>query len=103
MPNATENAVYRFAVFGDLGSKNPVSLARLQDETQMGHFDMILHNGDFAYNMRDHDGEYGDQFMRQVNQSKFRLIDKDRTNRRVRPLHDHGRQSRIGRRFQPVP
>lgn len=35
----------RFAVFGDMGNANAQSLARLQQETQRGHFDMILHVG----------------------------------------------------------
>ena len=38
-------------MFGDMGNKNARSMARLQEETQQGHFDMILHVGDFAYNM----------------------------------------------------
>lgn len=41
----------RLAVFGDMGNKNAQSLPRLQQETQRGHFDTILHVGDFAYDM----------------------------------------------------
>ncbi len=41
----------RFAVYGDLGNENPQSLARLQEETQKGQLDAILHVGDFAYDM----------------------------------------------------
>ena len=37
----------RLAVFGDLGSVNAKSLSYLQEETQMGHFDGILHVGEF--------------------------------------------------------
>ena len=35
----------RLALFGDLGSKNAKSLSYLQEETQKGHFDAILHVG----------------------------------------------------------
>ncbi|MGH0131341.1 UNVERIFIED_CONTAM: hypothetical protein FKN15_047685 [Acipenser sinensis] len=41
----------KFALFGDLGNDNPQSLARLQKETQLGMYDVILHIGDFAYDM----------------------------------------------------
>lgn len=41
----------RLAVFGDMGNKNAQSLPRLQQEAQRGHFDAILHVGDFAYDM----------------------------------------------------
>ncbi|XP_074654205.1 acid phosphatase type 7-like isoform X2 [Tubulanus polymorphus] len=56
----------RLAVYGDFGSKNAQSLARLQEETLKGHFDSILHIGDFAYNMATDNARVGDQFMRQV-------------------------------------
>lgn len=39
----------RLAVFGDLGSVNAKSLSYLQEETQMGHFDGILHVGEFNF------------------------------------------------------
>lgn len=34
-----------------MGNVNAQSLARLQEEVQKGHFDAILHVGDFAYNL----------------------------------------------------
>lgn len=37
--------VVRMAVFGDMGKDNAQSLPRLQEETQQGHFDLILHVG----------------------------------------------------------
>ena len=43
----------RLAVYGDMGNINAVSLPRLQRETQSGMYDMILHIGDFAYDMFD--------------------------------------------------
>ena len=41
----------KFAVYGDMGNANAQSLPRLQRETQKGMYDMILHIGDFAYDM----------------------------------------------------
>jgi len=35
----------RFAVFGDMGNVNAQSVGRLQEETQAGHFDAVLHVG----------------------------------------------------------
>lgn len=35
----------RFALYGDLGNENPQSLARLQKDTQLGMYDVILHIG----------------------------------------------------------
>jgi hypothetical protein len=35
----------RFAVFGDMGNENAQSVGRLQEETQNGKFDAILHVG----------------------------------------------------------
>uniref|UniRef100_A0A671L610 Purple acid phosphatase n=1 Tax=Sinocyclocheilus anshuiensis TaxID=1608454 RepID=A0A671L610_9TELE len=37
----------RFALFGDMGNENPQSLSRLQKETQMGMYDVILQNEKF--------------------------------------------------------
>nr|XP_006632576.1 PREDICTED: iron/zinc purple acid phosphatase-like protein isoform X1 [Lepisosteus oculatus]XP_015206299.1 PREDICTED: iron/zinc purple acid phosphatase-like protein isoform X1 [Lepisosteus oculatus] len=56
----------KFALFGDLGNENPQSLARLQKETQMGMYDIILHIGDFAYDMDEDNARIGDEFMRQI-------------------------------------
>jgi hypothetical protein len=39
------NFVVRTAVYGDMGSINAQSIPRLQEETQLGHFDLILHVG----------------------------------------------------------
>ena len=35
----------KLAVFGDMGNVNAQSLGRLQEETERGHFDAILHVG----------------------------------------------------------
>ncbi|CAH1784387.1 unnamed protein product [Owenia fusiformis] len=56
----------RFAVYGDMGNKNAVSMGRLQEETQLEHFDAILHVGDFAYDMDSDNARVGDEFMQQI-------------------------------------
>ncbi|XP_029937763.1 acid phosphatase type 7 isoform X1 [Myripristis murdjan] len=56
----------RFALYGDLGNENPQSLARLQKETQLGMYDVILHIGDFAYDLHEDNARIGDEFMRQI-------------------------------------
>ncbi|XP_050344414.1 acid phosphatase type 7 isoform X1 [Nymphalis io] len=65
-PPAGEDWVVRAAIYGDMGNKNAHSLSYLQDEAQRGHFDMILHVGDFAYDMDTDDALVGDEFMRQI-------------------------------------
>ena len=52
-PSVTESWSPRFAIYGDMGNKNAVSLPALQRETQSGTYDMILHIGDFAYDMHN--------------------------------------------------
>lgn len=54
------------ALFGDMGNENAQSLARLQQETQNGMYDTIIHVGDFAYDMNTDNARVGDEFMRQV-------------------------------------
>ena len=39
------------ALYGDMGNVNAVSLPTLQKEAQSGRYDLILHVGDFAYDM----------------------------------------------------
>ncbi|XP_063538363.1 acid phosphatase type 7-like isoform X2 [Cydia strobilella] len=56
----------RAAIYGDLGNKNAHSLPYLQEEAERGNFDLILHVGDFAYDMHDDNARVGDQFMRQI-------------------------------------
>uniref|UniRef100_A0A7E4ZS12 Purple acid phosphatase n=1 Tax=Panagrellus redivivus TaxID=6233 RepID=A0A7E4ZS12_PANRE len=57
---------YRFAVFGDMGNKNARSLGTIQREVQDGEIDMILHVGDFSYDLDTDDGAFGDEYMRQI-------------------------------------
>uniref|UniRef100_A0AC35TSV8 Purple acid phosphatase n=1 Tax=Rhabditophanes sp. KR3021 TaxID=114890 RepID=A0AC35TSV8_9BILA len=57
---------YKFAVFGDMGNINARSLGKLQSMAQQHEYDMVLHVGDFAYNMDTDDGKFGDEFFRQI-------------------------------------
>ncbi|KAI6207286.1 Purple acid phosphatase [Aphelenchoides fujianensis] len=41
----------RIACFGDLGNINARSLGKLQRMSQDGDFDMVIHNGDFAFDL----------------------------------------------------
>jgi len=56
----------RLAVYGDLGNDNAQSLPYLERDVARGMYDAIIHDGDFAYNLDDEDGEVGDQFMRKI-------------------------------------
>ncbi|XP_066147683.1 acid phosphatase type 7 [Euwallacea fornicatus] len=53
-------------IYGDMGNENAQSLVRLQEETQRGLYDAVLHVGDFAYDMDTDNGRIGDEFMRQI-------------------------------------
>jgi len=54
------------ALYGDMGNVNAQSMVRLQEDTLQGMYDMIIHVGDFAYNMDTNNGKVGDEFMRQI-------------------------------------
>jgi len=56
----------RFVVYGDMGNTNAQSLPRLQEEVQHGDYDVVLHVGDFAYDMDTDNAHVGDEFMRQI-------------------------------------
>ncbi|XP_068242624.1 acid phosphatase type 7-like [Palaemon carinicauda] len=56
----------RAAMYGDLGAVNGQSLARLQEDVTKGMYDVIVHVGDFAYDMDTNDAEVGDMFMRNI-------------------------------------
>ncbi len=53
-------------LYGDMGNENAQSLARLQEETQRGLYNAIIHVGDFAYDMDSDNSVVGDQFMEQI-------------------------------------
>ena len=55
----------RVAMYGDYGVVNAQSHDRLQAESLQGNLDLIIHAGDFAYDMNNEDGDRGDLFMNQ--------------------------------------
>lgn len=56
----------RIALYGDMGNENIQSIPRLQEETQRGLYDAIIHVGDFAYDMDSDNARVGDEFMKQI-------------------------------------
>ncbi|XP_067011635.1 acid phosphatase type 7 [Anabrus simplex] len=65
-PAEEDNWSPQLAIFGDLGNENAVSLPRLQKETQRGLYDAIIHIGDFAYDMDMDQGNYADEFFKEI-------------------------------------
>jgi len=63
---AGENWTPRFAMFGDMGNSYCISCAALQVEAWRGNFDAVWHYGDFAYDLAQDDGRFGDAYMRQM-------------------------------------
>jgi len=59
-------APLRFGIWGDMGTANSQILSSVQKEVASGNFDMILHVGDFAYNMDNDNGRNGDAFMNNI-------------------------------------
>ncbi|XP_055343216.1 uncharacterized protein LOC129591559 [Paramacrobiotus metropolitanus] len=61
-----ENWSPRFAIYGDFGYDNAQSLDRLTKIVNNGEIDMIIHVGDFAYDMQNDDGRVGDAFLQLI-------------------------------------
>ncbi|KAL9987626.1 hypothetical protein ACROYT_G001967 [Oculina patagonica] len=55
-----------FAIYGDMGYTNAVSLKRLIQEVNKGGYDAVIHVGDMAYDMYEADGGTGDDFVRSI-------------------------------------
>ncbi|GAV01056.1 hypothetical protein RvY_11826-2 [Ramazzottius varieornatus] len=56
----------KLAIFGDMGLVNARSMKRLTKDVRLGRLDMIIHVGDFAYDMNEDEGRVGDAFMRMI-------------------------------------
>ena len=56
----------RFGIWGDMGHTNSQILMSVKEEVENNNFDMILHVGDFAYDMHDDNGHNGDAFMNDI-------------------------------------
>ncbi|CAH0755500.1 unnamed protein product [Diatraea saccharalis] len=63
-PPAGEDWPVRIAIYGDMGLNGSKSLPFLRREVAEGRYDLILHVGDFAYDMQEREGRVGDAFMR---------------------------------------
>jgi hypothetical protein len=55
--------VINMVVYGDLGLVNHQSLSSIMIEVNSGSVDLILHNGDYAYDLFDNNGTVGDDWM----------------------------------------
>lgn len=65
-PPAGQDWSPSLAIFGDMGNENAQSLGRLQQDTERGMYDAIIHVGDFAYDMDSSNAAVGDAYMRQI-------------------------------------
>ncbi|XP_028155946.1 acid phosphatase type 7 isoform X2 [Ostrinia furnacalis] len=72
-PPAGEDWVLRLALYGDMGVNNSLSLPFLKKDVEQDKYDMILHVGDFAYDMNEQEGRVGDAFMRKLQPVAARL------------------------------
>ena len=50
-------------IYGDLGLLNAQSMDKVTAEVQSGEADMVLHVGDYAYDLHTENGTYGDTFL----------------------------------------
>jgi hypothetical protein len=48
LPNNQRQGGKMYAVYGDLGLDNDISLAQIVSEAKSGVYDMVIHSGDFA-------------------------------------------------------
>eukprot|EP01121_Diplochlamys_sp_Union-15-3_P007165 TRINITY_DN17_c0_g1_i1.p1 TRINITY_DN17_c0_g1~~TRINITY_DN17_c0_g1_i1.p1 ORF type:complete len:412 (+),score=65.24 TRINITY_DN17_c0_g1_i1:155-1390(+) len=55
-----------YAIYGDLGEDNDVSMQTLVNEAKNGDFDAVIHLGDFAYDLDSKDGATGDEFFANI-------------------------------------
>ena len=56
------SAPMRLLLFGDLGWTNAQALSYLQDEAAASYFDAVIDLGDYAYDLPNMDGVFGDEF-----------------------------------------
>lgn len=70
----TEDNPLRVALYGDLGLINGQSTKRLVSDIDKDMYHAIIHNGDFGYDLNDHLGSLGDQFMRSIEPIAARVV-----------------------------
>ncbi|XP_054710387.1 acid phosphatase type 7-like [Uloborus diversus] len=56
----------RVIIYGDLGFKDGVSAKKLKEEALNESADVMIHNGDIAYDLHTNNGRVGDNFMRMI-------------------------------------
>ena len=56
----------KIAIIGDLGAQNAISLPYLEEKIHENQLDLVIHAGDFAYDLRDDSGFQGDRFMTEI-------------------------------------
>lgn len=56
----------KILVYGDFGLENAVSLPAVLKDVELGIVDVIVHNGDYAYDDFENNGTTGDQFMQMI-------------------------------------
>eukprot|EP01120_Amphizonella_sp_Union-15-10_P004892 TRINITY_DN1565_c0_g1_i1.p1 TRINITY_DN1565_c0_g1~~TRINITY_DN1565_c0_g1_i1.p1 ORF type:complete len:413 (+),score=52.36 TRINITY_DN1565_c0_g1_i1:61-1299(+) len=66
IPFNTKTTGFTYAVFGDLGTDNDVSLNQLLTEIKQRNYDAVIHTGDLAYDLDANNGATGDQFMNNI-------------------------------------
>ncbi|KAL3312201.1 hypothetical protein Ciccas_009211 [Cichlidogyrus casuarinus] len=66
LPSSDTKDTIRIAVVGDMGVKNARALPEMKDKAVNDQFNLVLHVGDFAYDMDVDEGRVGDQFMRSI-------------------------------------
>lgn len=57
---------FNLALYGDLGLDNSKSVPNLIEDVDNNIYDLIIHNGDFAYDLNTQNGAVGDRFMRMI-------------------------------------
>ncbi|CDS35747.1 iron:zinc purple acid phosphatase protein [Echinococcus multilocularis] len=62
-----------FAMLGDMGVEGGVSIPYLESDAKSGVFQILLHNGDFAYDFDTNNGRLGDAFMQLMQETAARV------------------------------
>lgn len=62
------NSPAEFLVIGDMGNKQALSVKLLNEEihNETFRYDMIVHVGDFAYNLEDDEGRVSDAYFQEI-------------------------------------
>jgi hypothetical protein len=58
----SEDAPLKLLFYGDLGWTNAQALSYLQDEAAAEYLDLLMCTGDYAYDLQNQDGLFGDQY-----------------------------------------